>query len=274
MPTAEPAPASHVVVAETPDPAPLPAEPPSPAEPAAAQDTAPSDGLARLLARESEPEALPDRPDLPWLTLGEEGEAGPEVDGSALVAALPARARELVSEDFGGDVPVQPTTSLGGDGSWSIAHQRWGAVETSLVVVDAAGRVRGKVHFFDRVPEVGLVDLWGDETLEVIVEVIEGTAMSSYPRTWRIYGVTPQGKLRRAGTLAKAYNYGSKTLRHYFRNTVTMPAKGTLRVETTTFEERGPNPPKGAPRAEGEVFELRYQPAKGTWRRVRVPSGG
>lgn len=199
---------------------------------------------------------LPD--DLSLRLLDEASAEGPAVPMSTLRPQLPAMARELLDQD--GDEAARRSVALGDGTPWSLLHERWGAVESTLFVVDHAGRVRSATTFRNRVAMLALADLWGDAALEVVVEVIEGTALSSWPRRWEFYRLTPAGRLAFAGSLAKAYDYGAKSPSLYFHNTVTLPAKGTLRVETTVFHERGPEPPRGAPRGAAEVFELRWDP--------------
>jgi hypothetical protein len=156
----------------------------------------------------------------------------------------------------------RPAASLGGPLDLCVVHERWGGVESTVVLVDGTGRVRGNKTFQRRVPSVGLVDLFGDDLPELVVEIVEGTAMSSWPRVWKIFRVTGHGKLVEVITFAKSYDHGAREPEYYFHNTVTMPAKGTLRVETTVFESRGPAPPARAPRAPAEAYELHYDPAR------------
>lgn len=227
---------------------------------AAESESAPDDDAA--LSSDVMPHPREDHPrehlpeDLALRRLDEAPADGPAVPVATLRPRLPASARERLDQD--GDESARRSVALHDGTPWSLVHERWGAVESTLFVIDDAGRVRSAKTFRIRVAMVGLADLWGDAALEVVVEVVEGTALSSWPRRWDLYRVTPDGRLALAGSLAKAYDYGAKSPSLYFHNTVTLPSKGTLRVETTVFEERGPEPPKGAPMGPGEVHELRW----------------
>lgn len=196
--------------------------------------------------------------DLPLRWLDESSAEGPAVPVTAIVPHLPAVARESLADEDG--AAPRPSVALRDGTPWALVHERWGGMESTVLVVDGAGRVRGAKTFRERVPMVGVADLWGDEALEVVVEVVEGTALSSWPRRWELHRITAAGTLVLVGSLAKTYDHGAKTPRSYFHNTVTMPAKGIVRVETTVFAERGPEPPRGAPTALGEVYELRWDP--------------
>jgi hypothetical protein len=211
----------------------------------------------------------------PGITIRWLGDAGatddaPEIDDATLLAALPKRARMQLEED--GAIRPEFWTRLDADGTLFLTHVRWGAVESSILVVTAQAKVRSVLTLRDRVPDVGVVDVVGDERQEIVVESIDGTALSDYPKVWKVYRLDARGRLEALATMARSHGQGSKCVRYFFRNRITVPEKGVLRVQNIEFDEPGESPPQNAPKSAGETHELRWSAKAGKFQRARLPA--
>jgi hypothetical protein len=202
--------------------------------------------------------------------LGEEGaeDDGPAVKPEALLAALPEEAQMEYDSALPG---VEFWARL--DAKLYLAQIRWGAFQSTVLVVGEGGNVMGKLDIDRRSPDVGIVDIVGDERKEVVIASIDGNGLSVYPTAWRFYRVSDAGDLELLATVAESHGYGPKCIRYFFRNQITTPVKGTIRVENIHFAEKGLEPPEASPEAAGEAYELRWNEKAGKLERTELPPG-
>jgi len=203
--------------------------------------------------------------------LGQEGatDDAPQVKPEALLAALPEGAQM----EFDSALPsVEFWARL--DDALYLGQIRWGAFESTVLVVSASGEVMGKLDIEKRVPDVGIVDIVGDDRKEVVIESIDGDGLSVYPTAWRFYSVTDAGKLELLATVGESHGYGPKCIRYVFRNEITTPVKGIIRVENVHFSrEELPEPSDLSPKAAGESYELHWNEEKRRLERIELPPG-
>jgi hypothetical protein len=155
-----------------------------------------------------------------------------------------------------------------------LLHASWGGIDAALVVLDEHGRVRSRLRVPNRA-RVYLRDVLGDETQEVVLSRVDGSAVSRWPTTWVVYRVDAGGRLRRVLEHPKSHSYGSKDLEWVFLNRFDFSAHDRVTVETV-HSSRTPGEPlddfdehtKRAPLL-GETKTFVYDKALGRFRRVR-----
>jgi len=203
--------------------------------------------------------------------LGQEGatDDAPAVKPEAILAALPEEAQM----EYDSATPsVEFWARL--DDKRFLTQIRWGAFESTILVVGASGDVMGKLDIEKRVPDVGIVDIVGNDRKEIVIESIDGDGLSVYPTAWRFYSVTDAGKLELLATVAESNGYGSKCIRYVFRNEITTPVTGVVRVANVHFsEEELPEPFDLSPKAAGESYELQWNDETSRLERIELPPG-
>ena len=145
-----------------------------------------------------------------------------------------------------------------------LLHYQYGGVESVTGLVTSGGKTGTVLRFSERASAGYLVDVAGDDTPEIIIPVIVGNALSSWPSEWRIYQLNGN-KLSLMGRVAKSYSSGSKWERYYFLNSITFPKKGKMRVETTLRAAGDLDMParlKGVPKRKGELSEYEVKGGK------------
>ncbi len=186
----------------------------------------------------------------------------------AMLRALPARARGDVREEMmyrlgpEGDGGVDLAGAFLDDGGrLMVLRHQYGALANVFMLVDSDGRLRDTLRFEERTAHGYVADIVGDETRELIIPVIEGFAMSTYPETWRIYQVRGGG-LKEIARVDKSLSRGSKSLWYAFDHAVTFPEKGRMRVERVTGDGCDDMDPEDAiecDRRIGDVTEYEYK---------------
>ncbi|MBW2278535.1 MAG: hypothetical protein JRF63_13660, partial [Deltaproteobacteria bacterium] len=144
-----------------------------------------------------------------------------------------------------------------------VTRYHYGAVEAVYLLLDAEGKLLHKLVVGLR-NGVYLKDVVGDETLEVMIDVVHGNALSVWPASWRIYEVSGK-RLKKIGQVAKSYSEGSKYESYFFLNRIEFPEKNKMVVRTVLFSSGRSDlagPPKGAPTWEGARDEYTYKPGK------------
>ncbi len=151
---------------------------------------------------------------------------------------------------------------------------QFGAFEAVYLVFDPKGRRQPGGLSVPLRNRLLLRDLVGDDELEVIVEVVLGDAMSTYPRQWRVFKVI-SGRLEDIGHLPKSYSTGSKRLSYRFLNRIEVLPHDELLVETIVFDETWTDPPHSttslpfSPKSPGEQRRWRYDQVERELRPVR-----
>ncbi len=161
-----------------------------------------------------------------WTSAADAEAPSIEVSDSTAFAALPKDARRSMDAS---ELQVEFVAAL--DGSpFHLAQVSWGPYQSTLMVVNDRGKVIHKVHIRQRSSDVGLIDLLGDRVPEVAVSVIDGFELSYYPRSMVFYRITKNGKLVRVAKVPASLGYGAKCTRYVYRNEVSVPDKGQIRV--------------------------------------------
>jgi hypothetical protein len=191
------------------------------------------------------------------------------VEAKVLLRAIPPGERGMARDEIDNATDEETGTIrlrgafLDPDESLFVTRYHYGAVEAVYLLLDAEGKLLHKLVVELR-SGVYLKDVVGDDKLELIVSVVHGTALSTWPVSWRIYEVSG-GRLRKIGRVAKSYSEGSKYERYYFLNRVEFPEKDRMVVRTVLYRSGRADlagPPKGAPTWEGARDEYTYDPAK------------
>jgi hypothetical protein len=140
-----------------------------------------------------------------------------------------------------------------------------------IVVADEGGRIRGELRIAERVWDAGVLDVVGDETLEVVVGVERSRGLSTTILEWWIYAFRAPRTLKRLAVVPIHYGYGVKCDRYWFVNEVAVPEVGRIVVENVHFDddEGQVDMPKTAPRHPGASYELRFD--AGRFRRTVLP---
>lgn len=144
-----------------------------------------------------------------------------------------------------------------------LLRSQWGAVESDLVLTDAKGTMLAVEHFTER-SRVILRDVVGDSTKEIVVQVTEGNALSTFPLVWKVLEAANRRSLRTIATVIKSHSSGSKSLSYCFLNRVTFPARDKMMVDTVLLDgwcrrdRRRPMPSRV-----GEHHEYSYSAAAG-----------
>ncbi len=190
----------------------------------------------------------------------------PAITAGKLKSHLPrygkARLKELGRYD---PVPDLEAAPLDIDGTRWLFRYQWGAVEATVFVTTSEGKILGAESFTERTPEVNLVDLVADPGREVIVSVIDGTALSDWPKEWQIFQLKRGRKFHKIGTIPVEHVSGAKDPLTHWQNRITAPERGILRVETTRFQDRGERPSQEAPTDKGLVRTWTFQKKKGRY---------
>lgn len=200
---------------------------------------------------------------------------GPATDPRGLLRVVPRDYREELRErwvEYDDETEQErlpqtvPTSGVWLDAEHTRFLARWSewAVGSLVALLDADGRLLDKAFFEQRLG-ILLKDVVGSGTKELVLEVVEGNALSSWPMSWWIYEVAGR-KLKRIARFAKQYSSGSKYEEYYFVNKVTFPARGEMQVECVYFAGLDAfadlAPPRGYPRFAGERHEFEYRKGK------------
>jgi len=113
-----------------------------------------------------------------------------------------------------------------------VLHASYAGFDSALVVLDGKGQALAALHVPNRCT-VYLRDVLGDETLEVMVARVEGTALSTWPVTWAIYRLSTSGRLHLVLEHPKSLSTGSKQRHFTFLNAFDFDEHERLRVVTT-----------------------------------------
>ena len=191
------------------------------------------------------------------------------VRAKTLLRAIPPRDRRDAEDEILGQTDEETGTIklrgafLDAEKTLFVTRYHYGVVEAVYLLLDGEGKLLHKLVVELR-NGVYLKDVVGDGTLELMISVVHGNALSAWPTSWRIYEVSGR-RLRKIGQVAKSYSDGSKYERYYFLNRVEFPDKGEMVVRTVLYSGGRSDlaaPPKGAPTWEGARDEYTYEPAR------------
>jgi len=185
------------------------------------------------------------------------------VEWGAIAGVVP----EWVDGEGVADVAGDSLRAGGIGGGRVVVRVQYGAVEHSLVLVDGEGCVLGALAVGTR-GTVFTGDLDGDGRAEVVLETIEGNALSIHPRTWRVLRVTESG-FEEVLAVPRSFSYSEgKEERVCVDNRVGFDGSGGVEVRNVVFvpgcaealepyEVPWPDGTPGWPSAQGQTWTLR-----------------
>ena len=206
------------------------------------------------------------------------------LDQAALAAALPLEAHadgvmdEVERQFADGRGETVRGDALDPGGSAYLVVVAYGAFERALLLFDGKGKL-GDVWAMPLRGQVFLRDVLGDARAEIVVQAIQGVALSEYPETWTVLAAGDGGRLRALVSVPHSYSSGSKFQGYCFMNHLDFEPRGTLVLETVLFREGcleyaydhgdGEKTEKvdgylpGFPKRQGERVTLQYDAPKG-----------
>lgn len=162
-----------------------------------------------------------------WLLDEDPAPSRLELDQHQLWTALPPEVHEFVGEH---EVHAQFVVALNPSETLFLIRIFWGAVESTLMVLGPDGTVLSATTFDRRIHDLGLVHLLGNSVPEVVVRMIEGTALSTYPEWWEFFRLDESGALEPMARVPASMSSGSKCQHFEYKNAITIPEIGVLRV--------------------------------------------
>jgi len=159
----------------------------------------------------------------------------------ALVDLVP---EEFDKERFLDELEGKPARGI--SGAWLdsgkslyVVRLHYGAVENSVAIFDAGGKLRDAVHFDWRTRVRTAGDAAGDDKNEIIVDVVGGSSLTFYPAHWHVYTTTEGGFLHEIASIPQSHHFlhNGREDAYCFMNRIAIPAKGSMTVETIWFSD-------------------------------------